>query len=188
MRRRGGWLSGAASEEARQVEYQSQIALTHVVALKELLLELIGVTHADRCGSSVTTDDMSRPPRFQDYRFRHREHSPEVSDEFGAWTAPLALLHQLLDDARGAAENHLGHAEMLLQSKLEQLLAAFGQFTSRLETAMALAAIYRDAAASPDVPIARWVGRLVRRFSCRQRQWPSTIFGTQFWTDDARVV
>ena len=128
-----------------------------MVALKELLLELVGVTQAERGGSTATSDDMGRPPRFQDYRFRHREHSSEVSDEFGAWTAPLAMLHQLLDGARGATEIHLGHAPMLLQSKLEQLLAAFGQFTSRLETAMALAAIYREAAASPDVPIARWV-------------------------------
>ena len=43
---------GAASEEVRQVEHHSQIALTHVVALKELLLELIGVTHADRGGAA----------------------------------------------------------------------------------------------------------------------------------------
>ena len=33
-----GMAGGAASEEARQVEYQSQIALTHVVALKECCL------------------------------------------------------------------------------------------------------------------------------------------------------
>ena len=37
----GGWLTGVASEEARQAEHQSQIALSHVVALKELLLELL---------------------------------------------------------------------------------------------------------------------------------------------------
>ena len=98
------------------------------------------------------------------------------------------LLHQLLDDARDATENHLGHAPMLLQSKLEQLLAAFGQFTSRLETAMALAAIYRDAAASPDVPIARWVRSVGSEVFVSATQWPSTIFGIQFWTDGARVV
>ncbi|MEK9528916.1 MAG: ATP-dependent DNA helicase DinG [Gammaproteobacteria bacterium] len=185
----GGWLSGAASEEARQVEHQSQIALSHVVALKELLLELIGVTNVERGGSTATPDDMSRPPRFQDYRFRHREHSPEVSDEFGAWTAPLAMLHQLLDGARDATEIHLGHAPMLLQSKLEQLLAAFGQFTSRLETAMALAAIYREAAASPDVPIARWVRSVGSEvFVSATPVAVDDFLRSQFWTDDARVV
>ena len=185
----GGWLSGAASEEARQVEHQSQIALTHVVALKELLLELVGVTQAERGGSAATSDDMGRPPRFQDYRFRHREHSSEVSEEFGAWTAPLAMLHQLLDDARSVTENHLGHAPMLLQSKLEQLLSAFGQFTSRLETAMALAAIYRDAAALPDVPIARWVRSVGSEvFVSATPVAVDDFLGTQFWTEDARVV
>ena len=89
---------------------------------------------------------------------------------------------------RDATENHLGNAPMLLQSKLEQLLAAFGQFTSRLETAMALAAIYREAAASPMCLSLAGFGRLVRRFCCRQRQWPSMILRSQFWTDDARVV
>ena len=68
---------------------------------------------------------------------------------------------------------------MLLQSKLEQLLALWAVH-SRLETAMALATIYRDAAASPDAyrslgPVGWFGGFRVGNPSGRRRFFESSF-------------
>lgn len=185
----GQWLSDlAATEEKRQLESQVDLALEVAQSIRRILGEFI---HPDDDRDSERSQSASSFGRrwSREHRFKHREHPEGLVDLFSAWTPPLSSIYRLLDDARAASEAQLGTASLVLQSQLEQLLAALGQFMSRLEAAVSLASTYISSASEPEVPVARWARDVgTELFVAATPVSVASNLEAQFWVPEARVV
>ncbi len=185
----GQWLSAiAAHEQKRQLETQVEVALDALARLRRALSELIHPEEA-RSGS---LDSKGRAPGLRwsrEHRLKHGEHPEALIELFSAWPVSFSAIHQLLDDVRTSSELQLGAVSLVLQSQLEQLLAALGQFMSRLEAAISLARTYIYAAEAPEVPVARWAREVgTELFVAATPVSVASDLQAQFWAPEARVV